>query len=84
MAWVMTSKRVRGGIEVCVGALKIAEVVFIDNKEALLYVLQPNENFISPIPCNSVSHAFHTMHEKLNSPPPEGFEVPKFKKETPE
>jgi hypothetical protein len=83
MSWVMTSKRVPGGIEICVGSIRIASITFDRDKKASLWRLQPELGYERQ-QCNSVKDALHLLHTELHSAPPEGFEVPKFKKGTPE
>lgn len=79
MSWVMTSKKIPGGIQFCVGAVKVASVQFVAGGKAALWIPVP-EGEVGTFACPTVKAAMQLMHEKLSSPPPDGFELPKFAK----
>jgi len=77
MTFVMTSKRVPGGLDFCIGAIKIASIKFAGKNQAGLW-FNPPDNEVGIFACDSVKDALILLHEKLNSPPPEGFNLPQF------
>ena len=79
MAWIMTSKRIVGGIDFCIGAVKVASVHFAPENKAALWIMVPDGE-AGIFACASVKEAMQLMHEKLNAPPPEGFKLPTFAK----
>ncbi len=78
----MTSRRVLGGIEVAVGALKVAEIKFKaqSGKEPIgLFIWSPAGE-TGTFYFETVKAALEHMHSLLKSPPPEGFELPQYKR----
>lgn len=80
MAWTMTSKRFPGfvgsppRVEFMLGALPIAAIVMLKPEPTWRFGLYTaGGEFISEFP--SFSLALKHLHELLNSPSPEGFEV---------
>ena len=76
----MSSKRVLGGIDFCIGAVKVAAVRFAPDNKAALWIGVPDGE-VGTFSCPSVKAAMQLMHEKLKSPPSEGFDVPQFRKQ---
>jgi hypothetical protein len=77
----MSSKKVPGGIDFCIGAVKVASVQFVPGNKAALWIGVPDGE-VGTFACPTVKAAMQLMHEKLKSPPPEGFDVPQFRKQT--
>jgi hypothetical protein len=78
--WVMSSKRVTGGVDFCIGAVKVASVQFAPGGKAALWIGVPDDE-VGTFACASVKEAMQLMHKKLQSPPPEGFETPQFSRQ---
>lgn len=85
MSWTFSSKRNKGGqhnppyVEFCIGAVKIAEIVMDKRAIRWHFYLRLMRNEVSYyIPkerYETFSTALTALHEMLNSPPPDGFEV---------
>ncbi len=73
--WTMSSRRVLGGIEVFIGAIRVAEIRWIDDMTILHLPGHP------PFEVPNTSQALYQMHQSLKAMPPDGAEVG-FKKKT--
>lgn len=77
--WIMTSKRFKGGggfpphVEFRIGAVPIADIIMTkhENKWAFRLFIGDFQNSEH----TTFGDALRELHNQLNSPPPEGFEV---------
>ena len=80
--WVMSTRKMRSGIDVCIGNVLVASVVFTPQRGGAALILPATVEQRPVHECASVADAFRLLHELLKSPPPEGFKLPEFARKT--
>lgn len=69
--WTMSTRRVQGGIDVAIGAVRIARIRFVRPSRAQLWIEPADEAAPSAVTCASVSDALTLVHRMLRAPPPD-------------